>query len=127
MHETPYKHTLDCFLTIYRLEGARAFYRGLLTSLLGISHVAVQFPLYEQFKEWAGAHPPLDLNSIPNPSIEQRNPSGQPLPAYSILACSGAAKMVASVTTYPHEVIRTRLQMQKRPITVPGIPGQLSC
>ncbi|KIM30071.1 hypothetical protein M408DRAFT_328477 [Serendipita vermifera MAFF 305830] len=107
LHEKPYKHTLDCIQTIYRAEGIRAFYRGLLTSLLGISHVAVQFPLYEQLKDWA----------------EERYPDGQRLPAHTILACSGAAKMVASIATYPHEVIRTRLQMQKRPITVPGIPG----
>jgi solute carrier family 25 (mitochondrial folate transporter), member 32 len=70
LHEKPYKHTLDCFLTIYRSEGPRAFYRGLLTSLLGISHVAVQFPLYEQLKDWAGEsplHPHLPLYMPPRP------------------------------------------------------------
>ena len=48
--ETRYRHTLDAALTIYRSEGIRAFYRGLLPSLLGITHVAVQFPLYEKLK-----------------------------------------------------------------------------
>lgn len=48
--ETRYRHTLDAAITIYRSEGIRAFYRGLLPSLLGIAHVAVQFPLYEQLK-----------------------------------------------------------------------------
>ena len=48
--ERRYRHTLDAALTIYRSEGIRAFYRGLLPSLLGIAHVAVQFPLYEQLK-----------------------------------------------------------------------------
>jgi solute carrier family 25 (mitochondrial folate transporter), member 32 len=51
--EIRYKNTLDAALTIYRAEGPRAFYRGLLPSLLGITHVAVQFPLYEQLKIWA--------------------------------------------------------------------------
>jgi hypothetical protein len=51
--EVKYRHTLDAALTIYRSEGPRAFYRGLLPSLLGITHVAVQFPLYEQLKIWA--------------------------------------------------------------------------
>jgi hypothetical protein len=48
--EVRYRHTLDAALTIWRTEGPSAFYRGLLPSLLGILHVAVQFPLYEQLK-----------------------------------------------------------------------------
>lgn len=51
--EIRYRHTFDAARTIYRSEGPRAFYRGLLPSLLGITHVAVQFPLYEQLKIWA--------------------------------------------------------------------------
>ncbi|KAJ7855943.1 mitochondrial NAD transporter [Mycena olivaceomarginata] len=96
--EVRYKHTLDAALTIYRSEGASAFYRGLVPSLLGISHVAVQFPLYEQLKLWAQAR------------------THGPLSNQSILLCSAAAKMTASVVTYPHEVVRTRLQTQRRPL-----------
>ncbi|KAI0917374.1 hypothetical protein AcW1_007425 [Taiwanofungus camphoratus] len=51
--EKRYRHTIDAALTIYRTEGWRAFFRGLLPSLLGIAHVAVQFPLYEFLKRWA--------------------------------------------------------------------------
>lgn len=51
--EGRYRHTWDAFVTIYRTEGIAAFYRGLFPSLLGITHVAVQFPLYEQLKHWA--------------------------------------------------------------------------
>ena len=39
-----------------------------------------------------------------------------PLPPRAILLCSAIAKMTASVATYPHEVVRTRLQTQKRPL-----------
>ncbi|KAI0041982.1 mitochondrial NAD transporter [Auriscalpium vulgare] len=98
--EVRYRHTLDAALTIYRLEGIRAFYRGILPSLLGITHVAVQFPLYEQLKLMA------ELRS-----------GDAPLPVYTILGCSAMAKMIASVATYPHEVVRTRLQTQRRIIT----------
>lgn len=49
----PYRHTGDAFVQIYRTEGLRGFYRGLLPSLFGVSHVAVQFPLYESFKSWS--------------------------------------------------------------------------
>ncbi|KAI4525545.1 mitochondrial carrier [Schizophyllum commune Loenen D] len=97
--EVRYRHTLDAARTIYRTEGLSAFYRGLLPSLLGITHVTVQFPLYEHLK------------------IIARD-GDEPLTTQSILLCSAASKMVASIVTYPHEVIRTRLQTQRRPIEV---------
>jgi len=93
-----YRHTLDAALTIYRTEGISAFYRGLVPSLLGIFHVAVQFPLYEQLKVWA------------------QGDSDQPLSSESILICTAISKMTASIATYPHEVIRTRMQTQKLPL-----------
>ncbi|KZT73964.1 mitochondrial carrier [Daedalea quercina L-15889] len=94
--EKRYRHTLDAALTIYRTEGWRAFFRGLLPSLLGILHVGVQFPLYEQLKTMA------------------RRNSSEDLTPRQFLACSAVSKMVASITTYPHEVVRTRLQTQRR-------------
>lgn len=96
--EKRYKHTLDAALTIYRSEGIGAFYRGLFPSLLGITHVAVQFPLYEQLKIWA------------------QGDSDEPLASRQILSCSAVAKMTASIVTYPHEVIRTRLQTLRLPL-----------
>ncbi|KNZ79008.1 hypothetical protein J132_07160 [Termitomyces sp. J132] len=96
--EIRYKHTLDAALTIYRTEGFRAFYRGLLPSLMGIAHVAVQFPLYEQLK------------------LIAQGDSEEPLTSQMILLCSAVSKMTASIATYPHEVIRTRLQTQRRPL-----------
>ncbi|KZT11852.1 mitochondrial carrier [Laetiporus sulphureus 93-53] len=95
--ERRYRHTLDAVVTIYRAEGWRAFFRGLLPSLLGIAHVAVQFPLYEQLKAIA----------------QQRSPSDV-LSPQQILGCSALSKMVASIATYPHEVVRTRMQITQR-------------
>ncbi|KAG6812719.1 hypothetical protein H0H92_001080 [Tricholoma furcatifolium] len=102
--EIRYKHTLDAALTIYRTEGPRAFYRGLVPSLLGICHVAVQFPLYEQLKVLALAN------------RDAEGESDKPLTSQAILLCSAISKMTASIATYPHEVVRTRLQTQRRPL-----------
>jgi len=89
-----YRHTFDAMRQIYGEEGIRAFYKGLLPSLFGILHVAVQFPLYEKLKS---------LNQHGN----------EDLPSSRILLCSSLSKAIASVTTYPHEVVRTRLQIQR--------------
>jgi len=90
-----YRHTLDAVRQIYGTEGLRAFYKGLVPSLFGVTHVAVQFPLYEKFKSL------------------YRRADGEEIPSYQILLCSSSSKAIASVTTYPHEVVRTRLQIQR--------------
>ncbi|KAJ1835134.1 hypothetical protein IWW55_003344 [Coemansia sp. RSA 2706] len=82
---------------IYRAEGWRGFYKGLGSSLLGVTHVAVQFPLYERLKCWMHVDAEHQLESS------------------RILLASAMSKMVASSVTYPHEVIRTRLQNQSKP------------
>lgn len=45
------------------------------------------------------------------PSDPEGNQSS--LPPSTILICSAASKMIASLATYPHEVLRTRLQIAK--------------
>ncbi|KAI9311325.1 mitochondrial carrier domain-containing protein [Dichotomocladium elegans] len=98
-----YKNTLDAFITIGRQEGIRGYYKGLGPSLLGVSHVAVQFPLYEQLKAYLHAD-----TTFAGPT--------------SILLASSLSKMAASMATYPHEVIRTRLQNQTvKPFKYKGI------
>lgn len=98
-----YKNTFDAFITIGRVEGFRGFYKGLGPSLIGVSHVAVQFPLYEKLKVLF-------------------NVEGKSTGSTSILLASALSKMAASMATYPHEVIRTRLQNQtRRPYKYKGI------
>ncbi|KAJ3002692.1 hypothetical protein HKX48_002150, partial [Thoreauomyces humboldtii] len=102
-----YRSTYDAFRTIIKEEGIGALYKGLTPSLLGITHVAVQFPLYEHLK-------------IMMRGLEHRKGRyAEDLSAASILLASAGSKMIASIVTYPHEVLRTRLQTQsaRRPET----------
>lgn len=53
-------------------------------------------------------HPPF--------SFPAEADSETPLTSQTILMCSAISKMTASIATYPHEVVRTRLQTQRRPL-----------
>ncbi|KAL7313523.1 hypothetical protein PS15m_007261 [Mucor circinelloides] len=86
-----YNSVMEAFALIAKHEGIRGFYKGLGPSLIGVSHVAIQFPLYERLK--------LTLSTSQSETT-------------SVLVASAVSKMIASTATYPHEVIRTRLQNQ---------------
>jgi solute carrier family 25 folate transporter 32 len=77
-----------------RTEGLKGFWRGLLPSLFGISHGAVQFAAYEQLK---------------NRRRAQRGSTGT-LSNWDYLLLSGSSKIFAGSVTYPYQVVRVRLQ-----------------
>lgn len=79
---------------IYKAEGWRGFYRGLVPSLLGVSHGAIQFAAYEQLKNRWG-----------------RKRGGKAgLTNIDYLSMSAASKIFAGSITYPYQVVRSRLQ-----------------
>ena len=47
-----YKSIAQGTRLLYRDEGIKGFYRGLVPSLFGVSHGAIQFMAYEQLKIW---------------------------------------------------------------------------
>lgn len=105
--QTPwhYRSTLDAARKMYSSEGLLSFYSGLTPALLGLTHVAVQFPTYEYLKtRFTGQG-----MGAPGAPGEDAHWSG-------ILSASILSKILASSATYPHEVIRTRLQTQRRPV-----------
>jgi solute carrier family 25 folate transporter 32 len=86
----------DALLKIYRSEGVAGFYKGFLPGLLGVSHGALQFMAYEQLKQYYA-------QSIGLPQLGQ-------LGSLEYILLAALSKVFASVTTYPFQVLRSRLQ-----------------
>ncbi|WFD28747.1 Pyrimidine nucleotide transporter, mitochondrial [Malassezia nana] len=91
----PTRNALRMTASILRKEGVPGLYKGLSASYLGVSESTLQWVLYEQFKRLHQRH-----QDPASPSV---------LPTVS---AAGTAKMIATILTYPHEVIRTRLRQE---------------
>jgi solute carrier family 25 folate transporter 32 len=76
--------------SLYSEGGPLVFWRGMTANLMGLSHAAIQFPVYEQLKK-TFRH-------------DKEHES-----ALDLLLASGLSKMTASMISYPHEVIRSRM------------------
>lgn len=83
---------------IYREEGFRSLYKGLFASYVGLTHPAILYPVYEEIKELLVQH------------------KGKTTAVDHFFA-SLLAKTLAMVITYPHVVVRTRLQDLRSPIS----------
>ncbi|KAI0791932.1 mitochondrial carrier [Abortiporus biennis] len=79
---------------IMREEGIKGFYKGLSASYLGVTEGTIQWVLYERLKK-------LTANT---------EGKGGFMEWVGLLGSAGTAKCVASLITYPHEVLRTRLR-----------------
>jgi len=79
---------------IVKEEGVRGFYKGLSASYLGVTEGTIQWVLYERLKK-------LTANT---------EGAGGLVEWLGMLGSAGTAKCVASLITYPHEVLRTRLR-----------------
>ena len=73
-----------------------ALYKGTVPALLLCSHGAVQFMSYEWLKS------------------ESQELLGRSLSSTDYFAIGAVAKIIASVTTYPAQVIKTRLQQREQ-------------
>lgn len=91
---------------IFRSEGLRGFYKGLVPSLFGVSHGALQFMAYEKLKiSRRGRRAGTKQQQQEQQQVQQRD-----LRTFDFLLLSGLAKIFATVLSYPYQVIRARLQ-----------------
>ncbi|KAI0328186.1 mitochondrial carrier [Cubamyces sp. BRFM 1775] len=79
---------------IMREEGPRGFYKGLSASYLGVTEGTIQWVLYERLKR-------LTAGTQGKGGMQEW---------LGMLGSAGSAKCVASLVTYLHEVLRTRMR-----------------
>jgi solute carrier family 25 folate transporter 32 len=89
---------------MWKTEGVRGFYRGVGVSLIGNSHGAIQFAVYEPLKNIWRNH----FNDKFQSSTEEQQE--EKMGNAATLVISGSAKIIAGTVTYPYQVIRSRLQ-----------------
>lgn len=106
-----YHGTIDAFKKMYKYEGMGVFYSGLVPSLFGLLHVGIHFPVYEFLKNILHCNPPAN----------DSKDSGEAT-LFKLIIASTVSKATASTVTYPHEILRTRLQM--RNLTPDNSKGQ---
>ena len=97
-----YKSIRHGLVDIIRKEGVVSLYKGLLPSLVGITHPLIQFPVYESLK--------INISKYEN--SYDFNDARPKVSDQGIFVASILSKFVATLITYPHEVVRTRMQTQ---------------
>ena len=116
-------------------EGVSGLYRGLLPSLLLVSHGAIQFAVYEEFKSLArannlwlaegggggGGGGSGSESGGGSCSSDGSGSDTRPLASLAVAAAGAASKVAACVATYPAQVLRARLQQKQLPPAVAAV------
>lgn len=95
-----YSSLARVLLNIWKQEGIRGFYKGFIPGIFGVSHGALQFMSYEELKKLYFSHYNLPVDTRLGP--------------LEYITFAAISKMFAVVTTYPYQVVRSRLQDQHR-------------
>lgn len=117
-----YTGLLDVLVSVYRHEGLPGLYKGLTPALILTSNGAIQFALYEYFKTVSEAlrGSPLSGERYAQSAVES-------------MVLGSSSKMLATIVTYPYQVVKSRLQQLVRVnaagevVTVATYTGTANC
>jgi solute carrier family 25, member 33/36 len=111
-----YRNSWDCIKQTVRHEGVRGLYKGLTASYLGVTESTLQWVLYERLKLSLARR---EARRLATPGYKRNwMDDVEEFGGKFTVAC--AAKSVAAVLTYPHEVARTRLRQAPTIVTNTG-------
>ncbi|XP_074656301.1 solute carrier family 25 member 32-like [Tubulanus polymorphus] len=95
-----YKGMFDALVKIGKTEGIAGLYKGFLPGAFGVSHGALQFMAYEEMKNLYNNYRNTPINTKLNP--------------LEYIVFAALSKIFAASSTYPYQVVRSRLQDQHR-------------
>lgn len=121
-HSRAYKNSFDCLKKITQNEGIKGLYKGLTASYLGSIESTLQWVLYEQMKLFIHRRSLLVAESG-----KVRTSWDEFFEWGARSGAAGAAKFLASILTYPHEVMRTRLRQAPMENGKPKYQGLVQC
>lgn len=93
-----YTSMTNCLVRIFREEGIRGYYKGIIPGIFGVSHGAVQFMVYEDLKN--------------RYSLYRQTTITTKLGTLEYLTFAAVSKLMAAGLTYPYQVVRCRQQNQ---------------
>ncbi|KAL3527151.1 hypothetical protein ACH5RR_011807 [Cinchona calisaya] len=101
----PYSGFHDALITILKEEGWRSLYKGLVPGLfLQVTHGAIQFTAYEELRKAF-----IELKSDGSEVSSEDS-----LDSIDYATLGASSKLAAILSTYPFQVIRSRLQQRPR-------------
>ena len=89
-----YPSMMSGLASIGKQEGFRGYFHGLVPTLAGVSHGALYFTAYEKLK-----------------AQRRKARKGQTLTNMDTIITSSLSKVFAGTLTYPHQLVRARMQM----------------
>ncbi|TRM68663.1 mitochondrial carrier [Schizophyllum amplum] len=92
--------------SVYRTEGTSGLFRGTTLALFGVSNGAIQFMLYEKMKAWAFDRRRRRCER----EGKKWDANTDKLSNTAYTAMSGSSKLGALISTYPYQVVRSRMQ-----------------
>ncbi|KAH8829961.1 mitochondrial carrier domain-containing protein [Flagelloscypha sp. PMI_526] len=108
--------------TIFRTEGIPGLFRGTSLALVGVSNGAIQFMVYEKMKKWGFDQKKKRFQR----SGREWTPEVDKLSNISYTLMSGGSKVVSLASTYPYQVVRSRIQNNSMSHLYPTIPATIA-
>ncbi|KDQ65082.1 hypothetical protein JAAARDRAFT_28748 [Jaapia argillacea MUCL 33604] len=99
-------------------EGYKGLWRGTSLALVGVGNGALQFMIYEEMKRWGFARKRKQFAA----SGREYTTDDDKLTNTWYTLMSGASKLIALTSTYPYQVVRSRIQNNATTHLYPTIP-----